>query len=373
MPSSEIRQKHLRSAKRIVVKVGTALLTHEDGSLDARRLKRLTEQVAALRSAGRQVTLVSSGAIGAGMGLLSMDKRPKDLPRLQAVAAVGQAILMRHYELALSKHGLHAAQLLLTRSDFENRVRYLNMRNTLSALHEIKAVPIVNENDPVAVDEIRFGDNDILAALVANMLHADALIILTVVDGLLKDGEPIDLVERIDESVQQLASAQTSRLGTGGMKSKLEAVRMATEAGVPAVIANGKTPRILERLMAGEKLGTVFAPAERKMRARDRWIRMVAKPAGKIFVDAGAAKALVDGRKSLLPIGVVKVSGRFSRGDVVQIIAPDGSEIGRGLANYSAEELSRIKGLRSNKISETLGYAPYEEAVHRDNLVITMK
>jgi len=353
------------------VKIGTALLTKEDGTPDARRIGRLVDQVAALRRRGCEVTIVSSGAIGAGMGLLGLQRRPSDVTRLQALASVGQAVLMRIYERALARHGLHAGQLLVTRSDFEHRVRYLNIRNTLAQLHEINAVPIVNENDSTAVDEIRFGENDILAALLSNVLDADALVLLTVVDGVLRDGQVVELIDQIDEDVLSLVDRQTSRLGSGGMASKLEAVRIITEAGAVAVIANGTEKDVLLRLLAGERLGTVFVPAKRKMRARARWIRMAARSSGKIFVDAGAARAIASAGKSLLPIGVVKVAGRFQRGDVVQVVGPDGVELARGLVNYSAEELDRIKGLRSSKIAQVLGQAPYEEAIHRDNLVLT--
>lgn len=371
MANSNIRQEALRSARRIVVKLGTALLTKQDGTPDARRIGRLVDQVAVLHRRGCEVTIVSSGAIGAGMGLLGLQARPSDVPRLQALASVGQAALMRMYERALVRHGLHAGQLLVTRSDFEHRVRYLNIRNTLAHLHEINAVPIVNENDSTAVDEIRFGENDILAALLSNVLEADALVLLTVVDGVLRDGQVVELIDRIDDEILALVSRGTSRLGSGGMASKLEAVRIITEAGAVAVIANGLEKNVLLRLLDGERLGTVFVPSERKMRAKARWIKMAARSAGKIFVDAGAARAVASAGRSLLPIGVVKVMGRFERGDVVQVMDQDGTELARGLVNYSADELNKIKGLRSDKIVQVLGQAPYEEAIHRNNLVLS--
>ncbi len=370
MPSMKLRQEVLRAARRIVVKVGTALLTKDGGVLDTARISALVRQVAQLRKRGCEVTIVSSGAIGAGMGLVGMKGRPWDVAKLQALAATGQAALMHVYERAFARHGLHAAQILLTRSDVDNRIRYLNIRNTLANLHDLDAVPIINENDPVAVEEIRFGENDVLSALVANLVEADALIILTVVDGLLADGQVVELVEAVDQHVYSLVTGGKSALGSGGMMTKLEAMRMVTDAGAIAAIANGRTKDVIVRLLAGERLGTVFVPASNRMPARDRWIRMVARPAGKVQIDAGAVKALTVGNKSLLPIGVVGVTGRFERGDIVQIVGPQGCELARGLVNYSAQELVQIKGLPSSKIAQALGAAPYEEAVHRDNLVL---
>jgi glutamate 5-kinase len=370
MPSMKLRQEVLKAARRIVVKFGTALLTKDGGVLDTTRMASLVRQVAELRKRGCEVTVVSSGAIGAGMGLVGMKTRPRDVAKLQALAATGQAALMHVYERAFARYGLHAAQILLTRSDVDNRIRYLNIRNTLANLHELNAVPIINENDPVAVEEIRFGENDVLSALVANLVEADALVILTVVDGLLADGQLVELVDTVDENVFALVNGGKSALGSGGMATKLEAMRMVTDAGAIAAIANGRTKDVILRLLDGERLGTVFVPATNRMPARDRWIRMVARPVGKIQIDAGAVRALVAGNKSLLPIGVVAVTGRFERGDVVQILGPEGAELARGLVNYSAQELAQIKGLRSGKITQALGAAPYEEAVHRDNLVL---
>lgn len=372
MPSMKLRQEVLKASRRIVVKFGTALLTRPGGGLDTTRINQLVRQIAALRNQhGCEVTVVSSGAIGAGMGLVGLKSRPRDVAKLQALAATGQAALMQVYEKAFARHGLHAAQLLLTRSDVDNRVRYLNIRNTLANLHDLSAIPIINENDPVAVEEIRFGENDVLSALVANLVEADALIILTIVDGLLADGQLVELVDSVDEGVFKLVNGAKSALGSGGMATKLQAMRMVTDAGAIAAIANGTTRDILLKLLDGQRLGTVFVPASHRMPARDRWIRMVARPVGKICVDAGAAKALCTLGRSLLPIGVVGVSGRFEHGDVVQIVGVQGQELARGLVNYSAAELEKIKGLRSSKIAQVLGQAPFEEAVHRDNLVLT--
>ncbi len=371
MPSMRLRQEVLKAARRIVVKFGTALLTKDGGILDTARISALVRQVAQLRKRGCEVTIVSSGAIGAGMGLVGLKSRPRDVAKLQALAATGQAALMHVYERAFARHGLHAAQILLTRSDVDNRIRYLNIRNTLANLYDLDAIPIINENDPVAVEEIRFGENDVLSALVANLVEADALVILTVVDGLLAGGQVVELVQAVDDNVYSLVTGGKSTLGSGGMMTKLQAMRMVTDAGAIAAIANGRTKDVLLRLLAGERLGTVFVPASSRMPARDRWIRMVARPAGKVQVDAGAVKALTVGNRSLLPIGVVGVTGRFQRGDIVQIVGPQGCELARGLVNYSAQELVQIKGLPSSRIAQKLGAAPYEEAVHRDNLVLT--
>jgi glutamate 5-kinase len=370
MPSMKLRQEVLKAARRVVVKFGTALLTKTGGVLDTARISSLVRQVAELHRRGCEVTIVSSGAIGAGMGLVGIKSRPRDVAKLQALAATGQAALMQAYERAFARYGLHAAQILLTRSDVDNRLRYLNIRNTLANLQELNAVPIINENDPVAVEEIRFGENDVLSALVANLVEADALVILTVVDGLLAQGQLVEMVDAVDENVLSLVNGGKSTLGSGGFLTKLEAMRMVTDAGAVAAIVNGRTRSVILRLMNGERLGTIFVPAAERMPARDRWIRMVARPTGKVQIDAGAAKALVAGHKSLLPIGVVQVTGRFERGDVVQIVTAEGRELGRGLVNYSASELSQIKGLRSSKIAQALGAAPYEEAVHCDNLVL---
>lgn len=371
MPSMKLRQEVLKAARKIVVKVGTALLTKDGGTLNIAYINQLVRQVVELRSRGFQVTIVSSGAIGAGMGQVGLTTRPRDVAKLQALAATGQATLMRAYEKALARYDLHAAQLLLTRSDVDHRVRYLNIRNTLANLHELNAIPIINENDPVAVDEIRFGENDVLSALVCNLVEADALIILTVVDGLLAEGELVEMVDAVDSKVYSLVSGSKSTLGSGGMMTKLQAMQMVTDAGSIAAIANGRVRNVLLRLLDGERLGTVFVPARSRMSARDRWIRLVARPTGTVTIDAGAAKALCASGKSLLPIGVVEITGRFERGDIVRIVNAAGDELARGLVNYSAGELDKIKGLRSSKIMQVLGQAPYDEAVHRDNLVLT--
>jgi glutamate 5-kinase len=372
MLSSQLREKLIGPAKSAVIKIGTAVLTRPDGTLDRGLIRKFAAQMAQLRQQGRQITVVSSGAIGAGMGVLRTTKRPTTIPRKQATAAVGQQVLMRFYEDAFKRHGLQTAQMLLTRAGFENRTRYLNIRNTISTLHRMNVVPIVNENDTVAIEEIEFGDNDLLSALTTNLLRADLLIMLTVVDGLLdRQSRVIDLVEAVDQRTIDLAGRQRSALGSGGMISKLDAVRAVTEAGELAVIANGRTRNVLTRLFQGEKLGTVFVPAAKKLSSRRRWIGWTVRPAGQIHVDAGAARALLEQGKSLLAIGVTKVTGQFHPGDVVEIRDPQSTPFARGLVSFSAADLTRIQGRKTPQFQKILGYTPpYEEVIHRNQLVL---
>jgi len=370
MPQTTARQKLLSSVRSIVVKIGTNVVTRDDGQLDKPAVRRLADQIAELRRRELHVTVVSSGAIGAGVSQLRLGVRPKNMALLQAAAAVGQPALMNIFDAALSRHRLRAAQMLLTRADFEDRRRYLNVRNTLGALHQFGTVPIVNENDTVAVDEIRYGDNDILAALLTNLLRADLLVILTVVDGLIRNGEVVELVERIDESIRRAATSATSALGTGGMDTKLRAAKMVTDAGETVLIANGRTRNILPRLLAGALLGTVFVPTRAKMTSRKRWIALAVRPAGQVVVDDGAAAALRKGGKSLLPIGVIAARGRFERGEVVRVVDATGQPIAQGMVNYGVAELRKIKGLRSDQLAQAVGGACRDEVIHRNNLVL---
>jgi glutamate 5-kinase len=372
-----VRQEVLTEAQTIVVKVGTQVLTDAQGILDPERVRHLAEQIHQVRQTGRRVALVSSGAIGAGMGRLGLKQRPKDLRHLQAAAAVGQSALMAVYEEAFAHYGYHAAQLLLTAGDFDHRVRYLNVRNTLLTLFELNCVPVINENDTVSVAEIRFGDNDHLAALVTNLIPAPLLVLLTVVDGLY-DRDPAEpgaqllrTVEDVDERVLQTASQGRSELGSGGMKSKLKAARLVTLAGGCVIVANGRQPGILQAILAGEPVGTLFLPRGGILRARQRWIAWAAQPRGKIIVDAGAREAVEKRGRSLLPIGIVRVVGNFNKGDVVAIVDTEGREFARGLTNYAAADLRKICGLRSDRVAEIVGPDHYEEAIHRDNLVVT--
>ena len=377
MPGQNVRENVIAKASRIVVKVGTNSICDRRGRPDRKAISRLAGDITAIMRGGVEVTLVASGAIGAGLGELDVKQRPKTVPDLQAVAAVGQGQLMRMFHDAFARRKIKVAQVLLTRDAFEDRTRYLNIRNTLSSLRDFSALPIINENDTVAVDEIRFGENDILAAMVANMIGADALVLLTSVDGVLDEqGKVLDFIERVDSKTRGLIRTDRSSLGSGGMKSKLDAAAMVMAAGEAVVIANARTPKILQKLLDGKSHGTVFIPARQKLSSKQRWIGQAAKPAGRIVVDDGAAMALCKGGKSLLPSGIGDVMATkkdFAKGAMVPITDTAGREIARGLTNYSSEHLDAIKGLRSNQIARALGdnEKPYDEAVHRNNMVAT--
>jgi glutamate 5-kinase len=367
------RAQLLAPVRSAVIKLGTQLLTDpKTGRLDAHYLATVAKEVAALRQRNVSVTIVSSGAIGAGVGELGLPKRPTDLARLQAVAAVGQRRLMDAWADAFEPFNMPVAQLLLTREDIDDRTRFLNVRNTVHAAHELGAVPIINENDTISTDElvkITFGDNDILAAMVAAALRAHLLVLLSVVDGVLDaDGKPVRLVESL-EAARQLVRAEKTTLGKGGMSSKIEAARMVTDAGEVMVVANGRDPDVLIRLFDGEEVGTLFAPSPKKQSSRSRWIG-AARPAGSIMVDDGAAKALAEKNRSLLPAGIVRVEGEFAPGDVVAIIGPGGQTIARGLSNYAAGDVDKIRGKKTAQVREMLGEAAYDEVVHRNNLVL---
>jgi glutamate 5-kinase len=371
-----VRQEVVATAHTVVVKIGTNVLTGPDGTLDRARVGALADQVQRLRFAKRKVVLVSSGAIGAGVGQLGLAKRPTDLRHLQACAAVGQSVLMRAYQEALASHGVHPAQILLTAGDFDHRARYLNVRNTILSLLEWDCLPVINENDTVSVAEIRFGDNDHLAAMVTNLLQAPLLILLTNVDGLYA-GDPADptaqlltTVPMIDGAVAGFAGPAKSALGTGGMGSKLKAARLVTASGESVIIANGAAPDILDRLFAAEPVGTLFLPHGGTLPARKRWIGTTAQPRGQLVTDAGAREAVQQKGRSLLPIGVIQISGDFGKGDVVAVCAEGGQEYARGLCNYTAADADRIRGLRTEQIADVLGDLPYVEMVHRDNLVL---
>ncbi len=370
MSVDPVRQRLLEQVDTVVVKVGTNVLTDDRGTLDRERIQALADQLQRIRASGRKVVLVSSGAIGAGVGRLRLTKRPSELPQLQACAAVGQTALMQLYQECLAPHGCTVAQILLTASDFDSRPRYLNVRNTIRTLFEYDCLPIINENDTVSVAEIRFGDNDHLAAMVTNLLQAPLLIILTSVDGLY-DADPrlhpnaklVHTVEQIDRSVTDMAGISKSTLGTGGMRSKLRAARLATAAGEAVLMANGATPGILDAIFAAQLVGTLFLPHGGNVPARKRWFGFTARPRGSLKVDAGARRALVEKGKSLLPIGVVAVEGEFRKGDVVSILDSEGVEFARGLSNYSSADAVRLSGRKGEQL-------PYEEIIHRDNLVI---
>lgn len=371
-----MRETLLKNVRRVVVKIGTAALSDEVGRLNEQRVEALAGQVHALRGRGVQVSVVSSGAIGCGMSMLQLKRRPTRLPELQACAAVGQGRLAAVYDRCFSRRGYHAAQILLTREDIDDRRRYLNASNAIHAILAYGAVPLVNENDMISVEEITFGDNDGLAALVTNLMRADMLIMLTVVDGLYENPgaqaakrRVVAEVAEITDEIAALVGKGGSAGGKGGMQSKLKAARTATAAGEAVLIANALEPAILERIFDGERLGTLFLPAKTRMRSRRRWLRFGSRPKGAIIIDAGACRALVQGRKSLLPSGITGVSGDFTRGDLVAIHSEDNREIGRGLVNYASDEMAKIKGYNTADIRRILGDAPYKVAIHRDHLV----
>lgn len=373
-----LRQEVTATADRIVVKVGTRVVTRADGLLDDERIAELAGQLSQLVASGREVVLVSSGAVGAGMGELDLSTRPDDLAQLQAVAAIGQAKLIESYDRIFRQHDRHAAQLLLTAQDLDDRAGYLNVRNTLLALLQFGAIPVVNENDTVAVDELMttFGDNDRLAALVTNLLGAQLLIILSNVPGLM-DGDPADpatqrigTVTELDESLDDYVTESTDLLSKGGMASKLEAARIVTTAGENMIIASGDEPDVLTRIIAGEDLGTLILAQGKTVSPWKRWIGFSAQPRGKLHLDSGACQALLEQGSSLLPIGISRLEGQFEKGDVIELIAPDSRQLARGLTNYSSSQVAKIIGLQSDLIAETLGQRPYVEVVHRDNLVL---
>jgi glutamate 5-kinase len=366
--------------RRIVAKLGTNLLTAGSDRLDLDTMASIVDQVARLHDAGVEVILVTSGAIAAGRERLGHVRVHRDIPIRQVLAAVGQSHLMRHWERLFAAQEVVTAQTLLTKRDLSDRVGYLNARNTLLALLELGAVPIVNENDVVAVEEIegaKIGDNDNLSALVANLVDADLLALLTDIPGLYTADPRVDptaeLIRRVDlvEDVELLAGpSQPGERGTGGMATKVQAARLATSGGTPVVIVNGDEPDVLPRLARGEELGTFFPSQVDRMESRKRWMLSRLAVRGRIVVDAGAARALRRDQKSLLPAGVREVDGTFERGEAVDIVGPDGERIACGIANYGREEVEAIRGLRSELIAATLGYEYGSEVVHRNNLVL---
>ena len=371
-----MRQKYLGKAKRVVLKIGSAVLTAAEG-LNQPLIQRLVGEIAQLRQTERQFILVSSGAIAAGLRKLGMAERPSGMPQQQAVAAAGQSILMYTYEEAFAAHGLKVAQILLTHEDLESRKRFLNARNTLGNLVEWGVVPIINENDTVATDELKFGDNDNLAALICNLVDADLLLILTDIDGLY-DRDPrqypearlLPLVQTSDPVLQKAPGRRPGALGRGGMVTKMQAVKKAGAAGIPSLIANGLTPGILNAAFSGQDVGTLFLPQAQKLKSRQYWLAYNVTPKGAILVDAGAWKALVRHKKSLLPAGIVEVFGAFRKGAPVHLVDPEGRPFAMGLTNYSARDINRIKGRQTQEIAQSLGHKDYDEVIHRDNLVI---
>ena len=361
----------LKSAERVVIKIGSRLLAEETDA----RVATLAAEAKMLRDRGVDVVIVTSGAIALGWRRLGYSEKPKTIPGLQAAAAVGQGHLIHAYQRALAAHGLAAGQVLLTHDDVRNRRRYLNARLAFGELLRAGAVPVVNENDTVSVDEIKFGDNDRLAALCTSLVEADALVILTDVAGLY-DGDPaagatlIPEVRDIDREAVAVAGGSSGGFGTGGMASKVQAAKIAARFGVVTVVASGRRERPVTSILDGDAAGTVFWPSVDRLQSRKHWIAYALKPAGSVIVDAGARRALVDGKKSLLPSGVKRVEGRFGSGDPVRVLDEAGAEFARGLVAFDADEIEKIAGKRSADLAALLGYAAAEEVIHRDDLVL---
>lgn len=356
--------------KRMVIKIGSSTLTTRGGALDPEFFSDLARQVKALRERGTQVLIVTSGAIRAGSAKLARERQPRTMPEKQAAAAIGQGLLMQAYSDAFAAHGLTPAQLLLIRDDFRDRKRYINARNTLHTLLAYDAVPVVNENDTVAVEEIRVGDNDTLSSLVAAAVDADLLLLLSDVPGLLgPDGRVVPEVSKIDSKVIELA-AGPGEFGVGGMRTKISAAQTASSCGAVTVIADGRAPDVALRVASGERIGTWFLPTEAGLDSRKRWIAFGRRLKGTIVVNEGAKEMVCNRGKSLLPAGIVEVTGSFAGGDLVSVTDESGERIARGLSNYSAEEIRKIKGRRTTEIESVLGYKDFDEVIHRDNMVL---
>lgn len=371
------RASIFNDARRVVVKVGSNVLTADLG-LNLKAIRSISRQICRLIEDGREVILVSSGAMASGVKKIGLDKRPNEIPKRQAVAAVGQAGLIMEYDKAFGRYKKKVAQILLTGDDLNDRQRYLNARNTLNVLLSWHVVPIVNENDTVMIEEIQFGDNDNLAAMITLLMDADILVNLTDIDGLytrdprtFPEAELIPVISNIDKNIEKLAGNIPGSLGTGGMLSKVKAAGKVTAAGIPMVIAAGSKPDILTKLFAGQEHGTYFVPRKEKLKSRKCWIAFTLKPKGVISIDEGAAAAILQRGKSLLPSGIVGVEGKFSVGAPVEFRRGDGETLGVGLVNYSSVDIRKIMGLKSSEIEQCLGQKPYDYVIHRDNLAIT--
>ena len=371
--------KEIQKIQRIVVKVGTSTLTHSTGKLNFNRLEQLVRQLTDLRNQGKEVVLVTSGAVGAGMGRLGLTKRPASIVERQALAAIGQGLLMQIYEKLFAEYGQVVAQVLLTRSDVSERQRYLNARNTLLALLNYQVIPIINENDTVATEELKIGENDALSALVTGLIDGELLVLLSDIDGLYTsdpkqnpDAELIPCVPEITPEIRQMAGGAGSSFGTGGMITKLNAAQMATSAGAMMVLMNGKDPSKLQQLFEGKPVGTVFLSKHSVVNHRKRWIAYGPQIGGELVIDRGAERAMTTDGKSLLPSGIIRISGNFEEGDLVRILSIDGTEIGRGFTNYNREQLSQIIGKKTSEIEKILGFKNADEVVHRDNFVLTV-
>lgn len=369
MTEREEARKALQSAKRIVVKIGSRAIVQGEVPGEG-RFQSIADQVARLRALGRTVIMVSSGAVAMGCKTLGVTTRPSLVPQLQAAAAIGQPSLIQAYETAFAKHGMHVAQVLLTHAEVSDRKRYLNVRAAMDAMLELGAVPIINENDTVSTEELQFGDNDQLAAMVAPLAGADLLVLLTDVEGLLDaNKQRIPLVSDFAE-IQQLIWPKENALSVGGMASKVGAAQRACQVGLPVVIGPARDPDVLSKIAQGQDVGTLFLPAGAALASRKYWIAYTLKMRGTLVVDDGAVRALCEHKRSLLPAGVVEVRGDFRAGDAVSVHSRDGRELARGLARYDARDVQRLQGVRSEGIAQALGYHHGDEIIHRDDLVV---
>jgi glutamate 5-kinase len=367
----------ISQTKRVVIKIGSSVLTNEYGEISEGVFNEIAREISKIKSNGIEPIVVSSGAIAAGMKKLNLGEKPKDVLMKQAIAACGQSTLMWYYEKAFSAFGEKVAQILLTHDALSVRKRFLNARKTLFTLLEIGVIPIVNENDTIAVEEIVFGDNDKLAALVTNLVEADLLILLTDIDGLYNknprshaDAELISVIDEIDKRIEEVAGETLGRTTTGGMKTKIEASKTAAAFGVPTIIANGKRPNTLSEIFSGKEVGTLLLPAKEKLKSRKHWIAFTLKPSGEIIIDDGAKRAIASSGKSLLPSGIKEIHGDFEIGELVRCIDERGVEIARGLTSYSSDEIRKIAGAKTSDIEKILGYKYSDEVIHRNDLVV---
>lgn len=368
----------IAEAKRVVVKVGTSTITYSNGKINYEKIEKLARIMTDLQNQGKEMILVSSGAGAAGVGRLGLDAKPSTIPGKQARAAVGQGILMHIYERLFGEYGQVVAQVLLTKADMVNRHSYANARNALQEMISWGVIPIINENDVVAIDEFKIGDNDNLSALVASLADADLDILLSDIDGLYTanpkthpEAKLVSVVEEVTPAIEATAGGVGSKNATGGMLTKLQAAKNAMSAGIALVIANGENLEVLRRIMKGEPVGTLFVPRENHLRFRNQWLAFGSKISGQLIVDDGLAKALRQkGSCSILPVGITRVEGNFDSGDTVSVLDQEGHELARGMTNYSAEDLELIKGCKTGQIEEKIGYKHYDEVIHRDNLVV---
>jgi len=370
------RQTLFDKAKRVVVKVGSAVLTAGD-AMNFPVVRNLAKEIAFLHNSGREVILITSGAVAAGRTKISLAQENLTIKEKQALAAIGQACLMNHYEEAFDFYGKKIGQILLTHSDLSDRTRYLNVRNTILALFKFGAIPVINENDTVSTEELKFSDNDNLGALVANLIEADMFICLTDVDALYdrnpqsdSRARPLYTVAEVTPEIEAMAGNSKSSLGTGGMQSKINAAKMVAAGGGSSFIGSGRQTNILQHLFSGEMVGTFFLPRKEKMQSRKRWIAYVLKTKGTLYLDEGACIAVRKNGKSLLPSGILRIEGEFSVGDSLLCLNENGKQIAVGLSNFSSKELAKIKGLRTDKIEQVLGYKDADEVLHRNNLVV---